>query len=95
MVVYLVYVCFRLKGLCVCPALQEDEKCKKWLCLCSSDGHIKIFKIDEVGVGIHSSRGDHILDFSTKFFTPKFVQFGLKIGEFFSETRTMQFINFV
>ena len=77
--------------MCVCPALQEDEKCKKWLCVCSSDGHIKIYKIDEVGVGIHSIRKDNILDF-----TPKFEQFGLKIGEkFFLKTRIMQFINFV
>ena len=46
---------FRIKGLCVCPSLDEDDNCKKWLCVCSSDGHIKIYRILESGVGIHSS----------------------------------------
>ena len=31
----------------MCPALQEDDQCKKWLCMCSSDGHVKIYKVIE------------------------------------------------
>lgn len=54
----------RIKGLCVCPSLQKDDSCKKWLCICSSDGHVKLYRISELG---ESFTTDLLAEHSTSF----------------------------